>query len=258
MTFRDKLRVTRRLLLAVLWTLPFCVARFVDMLLGLASRRLENAVRRYGFRFWGWGLAWIFGWRITIEGPRPKDPFFLVTNHFTYFDVLIIVRTLGCAFISRADVADWPFFGLMGRAMNTIFVDRERMREVVRVNKEIHANLERGISQHVFAESRIYHDGYVHPFKTAFLLPPIELGLPVHCATITYRVEGHGTAYDVMIWRPDKSFLEHGFAVLSLRRVHAKITLGEESFYEPDRKELAEKLHAAVLALYVPIDGRPE
>ena len=58
-------------------------------------------------------LARIVTLRVEVDGPVPQAPFLLVSNHLGYVDIIALSKTVGCCYVSRGDVRDWP--GLCGR-----------------------------------------------------------------------------------------------------------------------------------------------
>ncbi len=200
------------------------------------------------------GIVRLAGIRVTVHGTPPAAPFFLVTNHISFLDVFVLASKLGCVFVSRGDLRNWPVFGFMSHQMNTIFIDRERMRDTVRVNELIASVLTEGHGIVVFPEGGVSQENRVLPFKAALLDAPARLGIPIHYGVIHYAtLPGDPPASAVAIWRDGVTFLQHYFAFATLRRVDAVITFAPNPIAGVDRKQLASALHDAVSALYEPL-----
>ena len=206
------------------------------------------------FRRWSAGLARIFGMRITVRGRPPQKPFLLVTNHLSYIDIILLASQLGCTFISRHDVKDWPVIGHLTTLMGTIYINRDVRKDVVRVGHLIAAALARGEGIALFAEGTSSAGAQVNPLKPSLLEFAVQSRQPVHCASLSYRTDpGEVPACLAVCWWGDMGFATHVFHLLQVRRFYAEIVFGEEAVWEEDRKILAQKLHARISALFTPV-----
>ncbi|MDW8310925.1 MAG: lysophospholipid acyltransferase family protein, partial [Verrucomicrobiales bacterium] len=52
--------------------------------------------------------------RLRVEGPAPA-PGFLVANHLSYLDVLVLAAVAPCVFVAKREVRNWPVFGWFAR-----------------------------------------------------------------------------------------------------------------------------------------------
>ncbi len=238
-----------------LWTFFLFPIRCLSIPIAPLSRNAEVAWRRLLFRVWGVGACRIAGMRVTITGTPPKPPFYLVTNHLSLVDVVLLGRATGCVFVSRADVREVGVLGYMAKVMNTIFIDRSKKRDTQRVNDIIHATLDKGYGVHFFAESRISQDAQVHPFKPPLLEPAVQRNIPVHYAAISYSTPpGAPSAKTTIVWLDGVSLAQSILNVLRLPSFNATINFGDAPITAPDRKELADKLYKATLERFTPVN----
>lgn len=247
-------RLFVRLPLLTLWTagmfgLRLCVVpiKWLDV---AAERRARAAL----LKFWGRVTFFIIGAHVRIEGRPPNAPFFLVSNHLTLLDIVMLSAGAGAAFVSRDDVETWPVIGYMAKKMNTIFIDRGNARDTMRVNELIGRALDSGLGVAVFAESRCGKGDAVLPFKAPLLQPVVQLGMPVYFATINYSTPpGAPPPAWAIVWREGVSFGQYCIDVLRLPGFSATIHFGSEPIAAPDRKILADKLWHAVKEKYEPM-----
>ncbi|MBX7255812.1 MAG: 1-acyl-sn-glycerol-3-phosphate acyltransferase [Candidatus Hydrogenedentes bacterium] len=248
------LRVGWRMLALAVWTLSLFSLRLVSKMLGLYSLSLDQRTTRRLLYRWAGGVARIVNMKLEVRGTPPSPPFYLVTNHLSYIDVLLLARTAGCVYVSRADVEQWPVVGFIARMMNTCFIDRARVRDTKRVNDLIAGLLDKGYGVHMFAESKIAQDAQIHPFKPPLLEPAVQKGCAVHYAAISYSTPvGSPRAADVIIWKDGVSFMGNMINVLGLPGFSAVISFGDKPIQGDDRKELADKLYRAVLERFTPV-----
>ena len=254
MEFWVTLRLGIRVTALAVWTFFLFPIRCLSIPIAPLSRNAEVRWRRLLFRVWGVGACRIAGMRVTITGTPPNPPFYLVTNHLSLVDIVLLGRTAGCVFVSRADVEDVGVLGMMAKAMNTIFIDRAKMRDTQRVNELINATLDKGYGVHMFAESRISQNAEVHPFKPPLLEPAVRRGMPVHYAAISYSTPpGAASAKQVIVWLDGVSLAQSILQVLRLPYFNAVISFGDEPISAPDRKQLADKLYRATLERFTPV-----
>lgn len=251
---RSTLRALGRLLLAVPATF---VAWAWASTATLALRPWPRVkVRHQGraFRFWCRSLCRIFGIRVTRRGPTPRPPFFLVANHLSYVDVLVLGTELPCIFVAKAEIDRWPIFGALCRSVNTIFIDRASKRALPAVIAAIETTLAAGQGVVIFPEGTSGAGHAVLPFRSSLLELPARMGYPVHQATLTYAVPpGAPPAHLSVTWWGEMPLAPHLSSFLRLAWVDARLEFGDGAIAGEDRKQLADRLHAAVARRFEPL-----
>lgn len=248
-------RVGTRAVLLIVWTAALFSMRLLVLCIAPIAPRLDERGRRFLLRHWAKGAAAIIRMRIEISGTPPQPPYFLVTNHLSYLDIVLLARTAGCVYVSRADVRSLWVLGFVAAAMNTIFIHREKIRDTRRVNELIAHAMDRGYGVHIFAESRISQDAQVHPFKPPLLEPAVQRGCPVHYAALSYGTpEGAPRAKDVIVWKEPETLGQNMLHVLGLPSCKGIIAFGDAPVQGTERKELADTLYRAVLERFTAVD----
>lgn len=248
------LRAWLRVAAIGVWTTSLFFVRCLSLPIAPLSRTAEEWWRRQWLHIWGVGTCWIVRLRLTVLGTPPKPPYYLVTNHLTNVDLVVLSRTVGCVFVSRADVEHMGLLGVLAKGMNTLFIDRAKVRDTKRVNDQIDHVLDRGYGIHFFAEGGISTDGEVHPFKPPLLEPAVRRGMPVHYAAITYRTPpGSPPARESVVWGEGISVAQSILQVLKLPSFEATIHFGDGPLTAPDRKQLAHLLYQATLEKFTPL-----
>ncbi len=203
---------------------------------------------------WARGVGRILGMRIAVEGRPPRAPFLRVANHLSYVDVVLLAASLRCAFVSKAEVARWPVIGLLARMMGTVFVDRRRRRELIRVGARMRALLAAGQALVLFPEGTSSAGRDVHEFRSALLQPAAELGLPVRHAALRYQTPpGEMPATLAVSWWGEMTFVPHLSRLLRLPGFEARLVFGPEPIVDRDRKRLARRLQRAVAERFLPM-----
>lgn len=216
-------------------------------------------IRTFLLKIWGKCTCYIIGMKLKVEGEAPKAPFFLVSNHLSYLDVFLLFSQLRGVFVAKSDVKQWPVIGFMVRTCGILFIDRDRKRDITRVNKKISNNLNKHQGMIVFPESTTSPGFEVLPFRASLLQVPAETEFPVHYAIISYSTSsGEVDACRKICWWDDVPFLVHFFNVLKLKSFEAHLKFGRETVTSSNRKELAMKLERLVKSDFKPVIKEPD
>ena len=114
------------------------------------------------------GLLRILGITVEIRGAAPAPaPVLIVSNHVSWLDIVILSTVRPLSFVSKAEVADWPFFGWLSRLQRTLYVERERRHKAGEHRDGIAARLAEGDALVLFPEGTSGDGNRLRPFKTA-------------------------------------------------------------------------------------------
>lgn len=213
------------------------------------------------FRNWARATAALMGVRVEVEGRPPSGPVLLVANHLSYIDVIALAAGFDAAFIAKSEVAGWPLLGILSRQMGTIFIDRRRRRDILRVNALVERYLREGRSVILFPEGTTTGGEGVLPFKSSLLEPAARLGQSVRFATLGYRTHPlDPQPSESVCWWREMEFAPHLFRMFALRGIVAEVRFGETGIVAADRKALARSLHRAIAAEFKPLgqENQPE
>ena len=116
------------------------------------------------------------------------------------------------------------------------------------------AALANGDSLVIFPEGTSHRGDTVHEFRPSLLAPAAEDGLEVWAACLGYRTaQGDPPASTHVCWWGDAPFGPHARALARLRRIEARVEFLPRPERHSDRKELAQRLRAAVLERFEPV-----
>ncbi len=242
----SRIRLVSRILPCALWSLFMWTLALFAKLLTLGRPRLRYRVNCRLMSIWGHGVALTWGMRIRVHGTPPRAPFFLVSNHISYTDIVLLCAICPGWFVSKAEVASWPAIGPLTRMANTIYIDRETRRDVHRMNTLI-ANLVRdGGGVGFYPEGTTSDGSSVLPFKPSLLQPAVEMDLPVSCAAIRYETKPGAPS---VAWIGDEEFAPHAKRLFSGPRFTAHVTFDSQTYHADNRKDLARITQEAVTRL---------
>jgi 1-acyl-sn-glycerol-3-phosphate acyltransferase len=247
-------RVTSRAAALVITAGVIYLIWSVGTILLLPFREKNRRWRIFAIRNWGKLTARIVGVSIRVDGEPPEPPYFLVSNHLSYIDVVVYAASLGSLFVAKREIASWLFIGWVARTIGTIFIDRRSYQDIPRVLGLINKNLDQGFGIVLFAEGTSTRGDKVLPFNPALLEPAARGNYPVSYASISYRTPADETpAHIAVCWWDDISFPVHAGRLLRLRRFDAVLTFGSHAIQADDRKTLARSLWVAVNEQFIPV-----
>lgn len=240
--------------LLLLFTLVGYPPLFVVMVVPGPWRRARQRTRNWLFRTWSRCCLRVMGCRLSVEGEVPRAPFFLVANHLSYIDILVLAAVVDVFFIAKSEISGWPGLGLLSRTVGTIFINRELRRDVKRVNRLVERTLDEGYGVVLFPEGTSTQGYEVIPFKSSLLHYPAQERLPVLAASLSYRATGgHLPANLSVCWWGDASFSAHFWQFLGIPGFEATVRFVSEPVVDPDRKALAASLRRLVADAFDPV-----
>jgi 1-acyl-sn-glycerol-3-phosphate acyltransferase len=247
-------RSTVRGVALALWTALTGLALLLATLLGRLSRPAGARLAAGAFRTWARGTARIVGLKIVRSGTPPRPPFFLVANHLGYLDVVVLAATLDATFVAKSDVAAWPLVGRLCAAVGTVFVDRSRKRDLLRVLPLLDARLCAGDGVVVFPEGTTGDGSAVLPFRSPLFAAAARRGLPVHLATLGYATPaGAPHPARAVCWWGDMEFVPHLRALLALPSCTARVHFAAAAVPAGARKPVARAAQRAIARRFVPV-----
>lgn len=234
------LRGTLRGLLLPLITISATLMLGICILLRQLWPKLGWGLFRATIRTWGRCVLVVMNVHVEVRGSAPSPPFFLVSNHLSYLDIPLLHALVSGHFLSKAEISSWPVAGLMARVAGTLFVDRERLRDLTRVLPELEQLLHSGGGIVIFPEATSSAGSQVLPFKPALFEVPLRTGVRVSVASLRYETHPSDPhAGEAVCWWGAMPLGAHFLKILTLKRIQAHVTFAPEQLEAEDRKQLS-------------------
>ncbi len=211
---------------------------------------LDAAARHQRIQWWSAGVLKSLGLQLQVEGtlPRPGATL-LVANHVSWLDIVALhAATPQARFVSKADVLHWPLLGWLIKGAGTLFIERERKRDAVRVVHAMAEALLAGDTVAVFPEGTTGPGPELLPFHANLLQAAISTNTPVQPAALRYADAGQpfSTAVEFL---GGTTLLQSLWRVASARGLCAHVTLlPPQGTEHADRRALAEHLREQISA----------
>jgi len=246
-------RLCYRLLLLVFGTIFLYLIFLIGKLVLFFTRHGRTRWRNFIVHAWAKMVAAFMHLKVRANGRPPQPPFFLVSNHLSYVDVIAYFTQVHCIFVAKAELADWPIFGTLAKSANTLFINRSNHKDIPRVNALIEKAIHESDGVIVFPESTSSKGSEVLPFKSSLLEYAAEKKFPVSYATIHYRTgTADPPAYLSICWWGNMTFGGHFLDLLKLSRIEATIIFGPTTVRGDDRKSIAQELWERSIQQFVP------
>lgn len=245
-------------LLAAVRTLAVLVTYSAFALLSLPALAVKPLSEKYYLKvllslvgLWGRSSCILFNIHHRDLGEAAPPPASLVVaNHVGTPDIFLLGGHCPGFFVSKAEIAEWPFFSWMARIGQTIFVDRSRRHQTHLIVGAIEARLREGFTVVVFPEGQAGQGGDVLPFKPSVFEAALRAGRPVQPVTIVF----HDTRRPGLACWSEETFLTHILRLLKNPRLDATVTLHEVLPPVGDRRALARAAEERIRKKY--LEGR--
>jgi 1-acyl-sn-glycerol-3-phosphate acyltransferase len=210
--------------------------------------QLDAAGRHARIRWWSQGVLRHMGLQLQLHGPQSRPgAALLVANHVSWLDIIALhAATPQARFVSKADVLQWPLLGWLIQGAGTLFIERERKRDAVRVVHAMAEALKAGDTVAVFPEGTTGAGPELLPFHANLLQAAIATGTPIQAAALRY-------AAPQQAFSPAVEFLGETTLLQSLWRiararglcVHVRL-MPPQGTEHADRRALAEHLRNVI------------
>jgi 1-acyl-sn-glycerol-3-phosphate acyltransferase len=235
------LRAAWRLLLAVVHGLH----GLLIVLLRFPS--LDAAARQARIAWWSLRMLQALGVRLVVQGSFRPGAKLLVANHISWLDIMAVHAVCPQArFVSKAEVHHWPLIGRLVGSAGTLYIERERPRDALRVMHHIAEALRAGDTVAVFPEGTTGDGQTLLPFHGNLLQAAIATATPIQPVALRFSDAHHAVS-------PSALFLGETTLAQSLWRIAAGeglvVTvrvLTAEATAHADRRALAQHLRELI------------
>lgn len=203
---------------------------------------------------WSQRLLRILGVPLHVHGRPPvQGPMLLVANHLSWLDIVVLHAARHCRFVSKSDVKHWPLVGTLATGGGTLYIEREKRRDAMRVVHHMAESLKAGDVVAVFPEGTTGDGKALLPFHANLIQAAISAHAPVQPLAIRFVDQRTGEDSPGPLYLGDDTLVGSLWRTLAGRPFVAHVRFGEPQEAEGrDRRRWAEDLRSAVQALRDP------
>ncbi|GAB4397611.1 MAG: lysophospholipid acyltransferase family protein [Rhodoferax sp.] len=152
--------------------------------------RLDDAGRSACIQAWARQALQVLDIELQVRGvPLTRGPLLVVANHVSWLDILVLLASCPCRFVSKVEVGRWPVIGLLTRAAGTLFIQRTSRRDALRVVHQMAACLspEQARVLAIFPEGTTSNGLQILPFHANLFQAAIVADAPVQPVALRFE-----------------------------------------------------------------------
>ncbi|MES2993675.1 MAG: lysophospholipid acyltransferase family protein [Pseudomonadota bacterium] len=237
------------------WRLLRCVLHALHGL-GVVLFRfgtLDAAGRHARIRWWSAKMLRVLGVGIQVDGAVRPGGALLVANHVSWLDITALHAVVPQArFVSKADIQSWPLLSRLADAADTLYLQRERKRDALRVVHLVAQALSERQTVAVFPEGTTSDGRTLLPFHANLLQPAIATDTPVQPVALRFS-DAHERISRAVEFVGATTLAESLWRVACAERLVAHVALlPARACTHADRRALAQTLRADIEAALQP------
>jgi 1-acyl-sn-glycerol-3-phosphate acyltransferase len=207
------------------------------------------AQRHARIQWWSAKVLRLIGITLHAQGtPRPGAKL-VVANHVSWLDIAAIHAVIPEAhFVSKADVKAWPLIGRLVSGAGTLFIEREKKRDALRVVHQMAEALRAGDSVAVFPEGTTGDGRTLLPFHANLLQAAIATETPVQPVVLRFFDAQHAVS-PLAEFLGETTLAQSAWRFVCSRGLNVEVNvLAAQQTAHADRRALAEHLRATIQA----------
>ncbi len=210
--------------------------------------RLAPAQTQLLVREWARQMLDILGVELVVHGTPPqRGPLLQLANHVSWLDILVMNAAHPSRFVSKADARSWPLLGPLITGAGTLYIERDKRRDAMRVVHRMTERLREGDILSVFPEGTTSDGTSLLPFHGNLLQAAISANAPVLPVALRFVDSRDGTRHEAPVFVGDTTLIASVWTTLRARHLRAVVRYGEpETFRGRDRRTWAQDARAEV------------
>jgi 1-acyl-sn-glycerol-3-phosphate acyltransferase len=207
------------------------------------------AQRHARIQWWSAKLLRLIGITLHVQGaPRPGAKL-VVSNHVSWLDIAAIHAVIPEAhFVSKADVKRWPLIGKLVAGAGTLFIEREKKRDALRVVHQMAAALQAGDTVAVFPEGTTGDGRRLLPFHANLLHAAVTTATPVQPVVLRFFDAQHVVS-PLAEFLGETTLAQSAWRFVCARGLNVEVkVLTAQGTAHADRRALAEHLRETIAA----------
>ena len=195
--------------------------------------------------------AEIIGIDIQVHGTAIRPPAFVVANHISWLDIIIISSVLPVSFLSKAEIRKWPIIGMLAAKAGTLFIHRGAKHGAEEAIELVKVKLQANHSIASFPEAKTTTGTSVQLFHARLFAAAIETKTSIQPVALRYPPTENlsNTSVNPLVpYVEGPNLVKHAFRIMCAKRTIAEVTFCEAiEINDQLRKDLAQSSRDAIV-----------
>jgi len=188
-----------------------------------------------------------------------SENYFIVANHLTYIDILIISQKFPTLFVTSMEMKKTPILGQITDLAGCLYVDRRNRKNIHEEVKDITNALSDGFHVTVFPEATSTNGEGVIKFKRSLYEAAVDAKVSVLPITLNYQsINDEGVSLnnrDYLFWYDDTSFATHLYRLCHQSNIVVNVMVHNKVSCHEDGAFLRDRSYEIIKDSYLPIQG---
>jgi len=216
------------------------------MIILLRFHALDAHQRMSRVQWWSAKFLRLLGITLTAEGTPAPGAKLLVANHISWLDILAINAVVPARFVSKSEVRHWPVVGRLVSAAGTLYIERARARDAMRVVHQMAEALRAGDTLAIFPEGTTTDGHSLLPFHANLLQAAIATKTPVQPVALRFSDAARRVS-PAVAYIGDTSLMQSAIMVVLAEKLTAHVhLLDAEPTKNVDRRAAAQRARESI------------
>lgn len=213
--------------------------------------RLDQHARDARVQAWARELLRIMGIGLEVRGQPPATgPMLMAANHISWLDIVVMHAARHCRFVSKSEVKHWPLIGTLATGAGTLYIERDKRRDALRVVHHMAESLRSGEVVAVFPEGTTSDGHALLPFHANLIQAAISACAPVQPVALCYVDDASGITSLAPAYLDDDTLVGSVWRTLAGPAFTAVVCFGEPQLQQGrDRRSWASDLREDIARL---------
>jgi 1-acyl-sn-glycerol-3-phosphate acyltransferase len=217
-------------------------------IVALRFRVLDAEQRMQRVQWWSLKLLRLLGIALKTEGTPRSGAKLLVANHISWLDIVVINAVEPARFVSKSEVRHWPVIGRLVDAAGTLYIERERRRDAMRVVHQMAEALKAGQTLAVFPEGTTTDGHGLLPFHANLLQAAVATQTPVQPVALRFSDAARRVS-PAVAYIGDTTLLQSLLMVVTADQLTAHMhLLAAEPTEHTDRRSVSQRAREMIAA----------
>ena len=218
----------------------------ISLVFALVFPFLKEASRMRYVGYFSSRLLAALGLVVQSSGSMGVGSTLLVANHVSWLDILAINAARPVRFVSKADVRHWPLVGWIVACAGTLFIERERRSDAMRVVHQVAEALQAGSQIAIFPEGTTSDGRGLLPFHASLLQSAVATGVDVQPILMRYS-DAHACVSQSANYVGDTTLAQSMWLIANASDLTVHVSfLPVAVGPHPDRRVLADRLRVGI------------